>query len=99
MDKDSLQARVRAELPAWRYSAERGGLIVREFAFGDFVQAFAFMTELALIAEKRDHHPEWANVYNRVTITLTTHDVGGLSMKDIELALAADRAHARYAPA
>lgn len=57
------------------------------------------MTELALTAEKRDHHPEWANVYNRVTITLTTHDAGGLSVKDIELALAADRAHARYAPA
>ena len=99
MDKDALQARVRAELPTWRYSAERGGLIVREFVFADFAQAFAFMTELALIAEKRDHHPEWANIYNRVTITLTTHDAGGLSVKDIELALAADLAHARFAPA
>lgn len=89
-----LAATLAAELPAWRYAAERGGTITREFVFADFVQAFAFMTRVALVAEKRDHHPEWRNVYNRVTITLTTHDAGGLTDKDIALARAADAAYA-----
>ena len=62
--------------------------------FDDFVQAFAFMTRVALVAEKHDHHPEWSNVYNRVTIVLTTHDSGGLTAKDIALAQAADAAYA-----
>lgn len=78
------------QVPAWRYSAERGGTLTREFVFADFVQAFAFMTQLALVAEKHNHHPEWSNVYNRVTITLTTHDAGGLTDKDLILARAAD---------
>lgn len=85
-----------AELPSWRFNAERGGLITREFVFADFVQAFGFMTQIALIAERCNHHPEWSNVYNRVTLTLTTHDVNGLSMNDIELARLADRAYARF---
>ena len=85
-----------AALANWRYHSDRGGMITREFAFADFVQAFAFMTQVALMADKRDHHPEWSNVYNRVTITLTTHDADGLSMKDIELARLIDRAGARY---
>ncbi|UUZ64185.1 4a-hydroxytetrahydrobiopterin dehydratase [Polaromonas sp. P1(28)-13] len=84
------------ELPGWRFSAERGGLITRDVVFADFAQAFGFMTQVALIAEKRNHHPEWSNVYNRVTITLTTHDVNGLSMNDIELARLADRAYAHF---
>lgn len=78
-------------LPAWNYQPERGGLIRREFKFDDFVQAFGFMTQLAMAAERLNHHPEWSNVYDRVDITLTTHDAQGLSMKDIELAGIADR--------
>ena len=84
-------------LPAWRYDAQRGGTITREFKFADFTQAFGFMTQVALAAEKHDHHPEWSNVYNRVTMTWTTHDAKGLSGKDVELALIADQAYARLA--
>jgi 4a-hydroxytetrahydrobiopterin dehydratase len=88
-----------ASVPSWRYSARRGGTISREFVFSDFVAAFGFMTEVALLAEKRDHHPEWSNVYNRVAVTLTTHDVGGLSSNDIELARLIDVAYDRRAAA
>jgi 4a-hydroxytetrahydrobiopterin dehydratase len=79
-------SRLAAQLPAWKVNPERGGTLSREFVFHDFAQAFGFMTQAALFAEKRDHHPEWSNVYNRVAVTLTTHDVEGLSMKDFELA-------------
>jgi 4a-hydroxytetrahydrobiopterin dehydratase len=88
-------AQLLLDLPGWQLSTERGGLIRRDFVFADFIQAFAFMTQVALMAEQRNHHPEWSNVYNRVSITLTTHDVGGLSMKDIALAQAIDRTGAR----
>jgi 4a-hydroxytetrahydrobiopterin dehydratase len=83
-----------ASIPRWQYNAERGGVIRGEFKFADFKQAFAFMTHVALLAEKLDHHPEWSNVYNRVSIALTTHDADGLSMKDIELARLIDSAYA-----
>lgn len=85
-----------AVLPAWRYDAARGGTIAREFVFVDFVQAFGFVTQLALAAQQRNHHPEWSNVYNRVVVTLTTHDVGGLSSADVELAGVADRLYAPF---
>jgi 4a-hydroxytetrahydrobiopterin dehydratase len=78
-----------AGLPEWRLRDDKLA-IVRRFKLGDFSQAFAFMTRVALIAEKRDHHPEWSNVYNRVEITLTTHDAGGLSQRDIDMAAAID---------
>ena len=94
----ALAATLRAELPDWQVGAERGGTIRRDFVFADFVQAFAFMTRVALVAEKHDHHPEWSNVYNRVSITLTTHDAGGLTAKDLALARAADAAYAAAAP-
>lgn len=74
------------ELPQWRYQPERGGSITRDWVFVDFNEAFAFMTRVAMLAERYDHHPEWSNVYNRVSITLTTHDAGGLSSRDLELA-------------
>ncbi|KAI8097730.1 putative pterin-4-alpha-carbinolamine dehydratase [Halteromyces radiatus] len=60
--------------------------IIKKYQFKDFNQAFGFMTRVALKADKMDHHPEWFNVYNRVEITLSTHDCGGLSTRDIELA-------------
>jgi len=72
-------------LPGWGHDAEHAA-IRRRFDFADFVQAFGFMTQVALAAEKRDHHPEWSNVYNKVEITLSTHDAGGVTDKDIALA-------------
>lgn len=76
-------------LPEWDYDEGRDA-ITRTLVFDDFVQAFGFMTQVALMAEKANHHPEWTNVYNRVEILLTTHDAGGLSERDIELAEAID---------
>lgn len=81
-----------ATVPQWRHDQARRA-IVREFVFADFVQAFAFMTRVALEAERRNHHPDWSNVYNRVTIALTTHDAGGLTERDFELARAIDAAY------
>ncbi|SDM70243.1 4a-hydroxytetrahydrobiopterin dehydratase [Polaromonas sp. JS666] len=66
--------------------------MARSLVFADFAQAFGFMAQVAVTAEKRDHHPEWRNVYNRVEITLTTHDVQGLSPRDLELARVIDAA-------
>jgi 4a-hydroxytetrahydrobiopterin dehydratase len=82
----SRLASLLTELPQWRYQPERGGSITRDWVFVDFNEAFAFMTRVAMLAERYDHHPEWSNVYNRVSITLTTHDAGGLSSRDLELA-------------
>ena len=67
-----------------------GLAISRDFRFADFSAAFAFMTRVALYAEKADHHPEWSNVYNRLHVTLTTHDAGGLSQRDVKMAQAID---------
>lgn len=80
------------DLPNWHYDSSRGGLIRREFRFDTFGRAFGFITQIAIEAEKRNHHPEWLNVYDRVHITLTTHDVNGLSLQDIELARFIDHA-------
>ncbi len=84
---EAERAQLLPGLADWTYDAERDG-IRRSWKFHDFTEAFAFMTRVALLAEKADHHPEWSNVYNRVEILLTTHDAGGLSMRDIELARA-----------
>ena len=78
------------QLGAWSYDATSDS-INRSIKFKDFSAAFAFMTRVALAAEKADHHPEWSNVYNKVTIRLTTHDAGGLSEKDIALAQVIDK--------
>ncbi len=72
-----------AEVPGWRIVE---GKLHREFQFANFVEAFGFMTRAAILAEKMNHHPEWFNVYNRVTVDLNTHDVGGLSEYDFQLA-------------
>lgn len=77
------------ELTGWRYD-EADTVIVRDFKFKDFSAAFGFMARVALAAEKAAHHPEWNNVYNRVTIALTTHDSGGVTEKDMALAKAID---------
>jgi 4a-hydroxytetrahydrobiopterin dehydratase len=74
-----------AELPQWRLRADKAA-ITRNLTFADFVAAFGFMTKVAIHAEKVDHHPEWFNVYNRVEITLTTHDADGLSQRDADMA-------------
>ena len=89
-----------SSLPDWEFHAQRGGCIRRRFQFPDFSAAFGFMTQMALDAEKRNHHPEWRNVYDRVDITLTTHEVNGVSTKDIASARLADRLYAatRAAP-
>ena len=76
-------------LPNWTLRAD-GLAIGRAFKFTDFSEAFAFMTRVALLAEQADHHPEWSNVYNRVEITLTTHDARGLSGRDVAMAQAID---------
>jgi 4a-hydroxytetrahydrobiopterin dehydratase len=95
---DSSQRDALATLvPEWRHESVRDA-IMREFIFADFTQAFAFMTQVALVAEKRDHHPEWSNVYNKVSVTLTTHDAGGLTEKDIHLAQYMDAAFSRFVP-
>ena len=76
-------------LPDWRLADGRDALS-RSFRFADFREAFGFMTKVALLAEKMDHHPEWSNVYNKVEIALTTHECGGLSARDVRLARAID---------
>lgn len=73
------------DLTQWVLEPAQGS-ISREFVFQDFVQCFGFMTQVALAAEKHNHHPEWRNVYNRVHITWTTHDAGGLTPRDIAMA-------------
>jgi 4a-hydroxytetrahydrobiopterin dehydratase len=89
---EGLDARWRLE-PAQGQEAPRIGC---ELTFANFRQAFAFMTEVALLAERADHHPEWFNVYNRVNIRLTTHDAAGITSKDIELARAIDELCKQY---
>ena len=75
-----------ARLAGWEKADGGRDAIRKTFRFEDFNQAFGFMAQVALLAERANHHPEWFNVYNRVRVTLTTHDDGGLSMKDVELA-------------
>ena len=82
---ESERGEALAGLAGWAYDADRNG-IAKSFAFADFGEAFAFMTRVALEAEKADHHPEWSNVWNRVDILLSTHSAGGVTGKDIALA-------------
>ncbi|WP_269585109.1 4a-hydroxytetrahydrobiopterin dehydratase [Roseibium sp. Sym1] len=82
-------------LPEWHLCEGREA-ISRSFKLHDFRQAFAFMTQIALVAEKMNHHPEWSNVYRNVDVTLSTHDVGGLSQLDLKLAAEIDRIAGSY---
>ncbi|MXP27516.1 4a-hydroxytetrahydrobiopterin dehydratase [Porphyrobacter algicida] len=77
-------------LSEWRLCRDDSA-IERTFEFANFSEAFAFMTRVAMLAERKDHHPEWFNVYNKVEITLTTHDAGGLSLRDVKLARKIDK--------
>ena len=88
LDLDDVKEQL-ATLTGWRLD-DNGLSIKRDFRFADFNEAFAFMTRVALYAERHDHHPEWFNVYNRVEITLSTHDAGGVTERDIDLARFAD---------
>ena len=78
-----------AKLKGWSEVSGRDA-ITKKFVFKDFNEAFGFMTRAALVAEKMDHHPEWFNVYNKLEVTLATHDAGGVTQRDIELAMAMD---------
>ena len=77
-------------LPVWAKAAGRSA-IVKKFQFADFNEAWGFMSRVALLAESQKHHPEWFNVWNRVEITLSTHDAGGLSARDVKLAEAIEK--------
>jgi len=85
-----------AKLKGWRPVSGRDA-IHKAFKFRDFNEAFGFMGRVALMAERMDHHPEWFNVYNRVEVTLSTHDAGGLSERDVRLATFIDRLAGRKA--
>jgi 4a-hydroxytetrahydrobiopterin dehydratase len=87
---DAEREEALGRLLEWRYDLEAKA-IRRAFVFADFSEAFAFMTRVALAAEKLDHHPDWSNVWNRVEIALTTHDTGGLTRRDLALARTIDR--------
>ena len=86
LSEAAIQAHV-ASLPKWRVV---DGRLHRKFEFPDFTRAFSFMTAVALVAEKRDHHPDWSNSYGKVVIQLTSHDAGGLTQRDFDLATAID---------
>lgn len=98
VDKLTGAARQKAlgSLKGWKKVSRRDA-IVKAYKFADFNEAFGFMSRVALKADQMDHHPEWSNVYNNVEITLTTHDAGGVSVRDIELARFIDRIAGRKA--
>lgn len=90
LDRSAIEQEL-LPLPGWTIAGD-GKAIVRRYVFDDFAAAFAFMSEVALSAEKMDHHPDWTNVWNRVEIRLTTHDRGGVTALDLALAKACERA-------
>ena len=96
---NKLSVKTRTEsllkLRGWKKTRGRDS-IEKEFIFKDFISAFSWMTNISLLAEKMDHHPEWFNVYNKVSVTLSTHDAGGITQLDIKLATAMDRSAKKY---
>jgi 4a-hydroxytetrahydrobiopterin dehydratase len=86
LDDAEIRERLKS-LPHWSFEA---GKLHREFRFQDFSQAFGFMARVALVAERLDHHPDWSNVWSRVVVNLNTHDAGGVTTLDFELARAMD---------
>jgi 4a-hydroxytetrahydrobiopterin dehydratase len=91
---DTEIAAALAGLPGWTRTPGRSA-IAKKFQFADFSEAWGFMSRVALLAESQNHHPEWFNVWNRVEITLSTHDAGGLSARDVKLAKAIDQVAGR----
>ena len=87
IDKDQLII-FKEKNPSWTVYNKT---IKKEFKFTNFIEAFGFMSKVALLSEKMDHHPSWQNTYNKVTIELTTHDIGGITINDIKLAEAIDK--------
>ena len=87
LEPQAIEARMQS-LSGWELAQ---GKLHRLFVFEDFVAAFGFMSQIAIVADKMDHHPEWSNVYNRVDVHLTTHDAGGLTELDFALAAEMDR--------
>ena len=99
LDENRLASEL-TSLLQWKRTQSQGAAadqLQREFVFADFAQAFGFMAEMAVHAERMNHHPEWFNVYNRVSVTLTTHDAGGLTQRDLDWARLADLAFDRRA--
>ncbi len=86
---DEERSTALASLTEWQ-SVEGRDAITRSYKFKDFNEAFGWMTRVAMVAEKMDHHPEWANVYNSIKVTLSTHDAGGITQLDINLAIIMD---------
>jgi len=84
------------EIKGWEKVSDGRDAYTKLFKFSDFKQAFSFMTSIAMKAEQINHHPEWENVYNKVIITLTTHDIGGVSKLDYDMALFADKSYKNF---
>jgi 4a-hydroxytetrahydrobiopterin dehydratase len=95
LSSEVIEARLEALNPTGAGWENRGDRIARNFSFADFVTAFGFMAEIALIAERMNHHPDWSNVYGTVKVELSTHDAGGLTELDFELAQAMNEVAAR----
>jgi 4a-hydroxytetrahydrobiopterin dehydratase len=93
LNEQEIKSKISTIDKSWSISDKN---IKRTFVFKDFVEAFSFMTSIAIISEKMNHHPNWENVYNKVTITLSTHDAGGLTDLDFKLALAIDTVFLKY---
>lgn len=82
--ESEIDSKLKSTLETWKVESNK---LVREYSFKDFIEAFGFMTKVALVAQQANHHPEWSNVFNKVKIQLTTHDAGGITEKDFDLAI------------
>jgi len=91
--KNNIEEQLKEQLPTW---VIKNNSLFKEFTFRNFVEAFSFMTAVALEAEKMDHHPDWMNVYNKVLIHLNTHSAGGITEKDFKLAGKIEKIYARF---
>jgi 4a-hydroxytetrahydrobiopterin dehydratase len=96
LSEEEVSSHLREHLPEWSIT---GKSICREVVFNSFVEAFSFMTAVALEAEKMGHHPDWSNGYNKVRIELTTHSAGGITQKDLDLAIRINRVWQCFMPA